>query len=585
MGLALASAGCGSDADETGQDGGTTADLSVADTGGLDAGSPDTTGADAAGADAAGADAATADAATADAATADAATADAATADAATADTATADTATADAATADAAGAADAAAASNASCSSPKIVSLAAAGPTTIQGDTTGAADEFATVSCGNVNGPWPGGQRYYKVTLAAGKIYKVSMVTQGWDGALYAFPAGTGCSAAAINAGCAGSSSDQIGSSKVESLYLAPKVGGNWILVADSWSAKYDYGPFTITIETGTTPVNAVCSGAKAVTLGAGGKATITGDTSSFVTNEFTKLSCGGKTPYTGPQLYYKVQLTGGKAYRLRLSADFLAFFYLFTPASCTEQAIETACASDGQSGDTMWVMPQVPLELSFTPQSSGVVHLAVDSWSPSVGGKFTLDISELGPIPTFTAPFSFNFEGDCKGLAATNDWACGAFAFKAGSGCDAAAAPPKAPHSGSSMWGTTLNDCYTALGNNHNGTTAGCSNELPNDDSTLRFRVAIPATWSKATLSYWSWEDLYTPYDWGEVWVDGKLVAGSQLCSSTYTAPTAWVKRTVDLGAHAGKTVEVALHMLASGNTNYAGWYIDDLAVTGGP
>jgi bacillopeptidase F (M6 metalloprotease family) len=77
--------------------------------------------------------------------------------------------------------------------------------------------------------------------------------------------------------------------------------------------------------------------------------------------------------------------------------------------------------------------------------------------------------------------------------------------------------------------------------------------------------------------------WEDLYSNYDWAEVWVAGKAV--SQICPGTYAKPTKWVKRTVDLTAHVGKTVEVAFHMMASTQQNYAGWYIDDLEVTGGP
>jgi hypothetical protein len=481
----------------------------------------------------------------------------------------------------DSTSAADGAVPGNATCSAPQVLTLAASGPTVAKGDTTNVPDEFASVSCGNVNGPWPGGQLYYKVKLTQGKAYKVTLATAGWDGSVYAFPSATACKGADINSACAGTSSDQVGT-KSEMIFIVPKVTGDWTIAVDSWDGQLDSGPFTLTIESGTPPANAVCAQAAAVTLVPTGT-TITGDTSAFVTNENPKLSCGGKTPYTGPQLYYKVGLVGGKTYRIKVTSDFLAFFYVFASQSCKEADIEADCSSDGKTGDTMWVNESTPLELLYTAASTGVHHVAVDSWSGAVTGKFTIDISEAAAAPTFQAPFNENFEGDCKGLLASNDWECGTYKFKAGAGCDPSAAPPPAAHSGKGMWGTVLNDCHNPLGNFTGSSPTSCKNELPNDDSILRFKVKIPAGWTKATLTYHSWEDLYSNYDWAEVRVAGKAV--SQICPGKYAQPTKWVKRTVDLTAHAGKTVEVAFHMMASTKQNFAGWYIDDLEVTGGP
>ena len=120
-----------------------------------------------------------------------------------------------------------------------------------------------------------------------------------------------------------------------------------------------------------------------------------------------------------------------------------------------------------------------------------------------------------------------------------------------------------------------------YSPLDNAAGSSSAGCTNADPSDDSVLRFRVALPASWTTAKLTYYSWEDIYTYYDWGEVRVDKQAVG--QLCSTGYSAPTAWVKRTIDLSAHLGKTVEVALHFMATAYSNYAGWYVDDLSVDG--
>jgi len=37
------------------------------------------------------------------------------------------------------------------------------------------------------------------------------------------------------------------------------------------------------------------------------------------------------------------------------------------------------------------------------------------------------------------------------------------------------------------------------------------------------------------------------------------------------------------VDLSAHVSQTVEISFHMMASPVTNRAGWYIDDMALSG--
>jgi len=102
-------------------------------------------------------------------------------------------------------------------------------------------------------------------------------------------------------------------------------------------------------------------------------------------------------------------------------------------------------------------------------------------------------------------------------------------------------------------------------------------------NDDSALRLRVTIPAGWTKAELTYWAWEDLNIPNDWAEVRVAGSAVTAGKVCTGSPVKPTSWVQRTVDLSAHVGQTVEVSFHMLASPVTSLAGWYIDDLAVSG--
>jgi hypothetical protein len=179
-------------------------------------------------------------------------------------------------------------------------------------------------------------------------------------------------------------------------------------------------------------------------------------------------------------------------------------------------------------------------------------------------------------GPAPR-VAPFLLDFESDSGNLIATRDWEWGHVAFVRGSGCAANAAPPSAGHSGTGIWGTVLDDCYHGLGN----ATDPCKNLTIADDSILSLRLALPATFKTATLTFWEWTDFFLPFDWNEIRVDGKVF--KQTCSGDYLPPTAWVKQSLDLSAFVGKTIVVSFHFMASPVVNFAGWYIDDLEVSG--
>jgi hypothetical protein len=605
-------------------------------------------------------------------------------------------------------------------CSSPKTLTLTG-GTVTESDDTSTALNEFgALVTCGDSWFEAEGPQLYYQVSLTGGTAYRVTMTPTGWDGALYAFPSGTACTGAAIDAGCTGHVADDSGTGSDETILLQPTGNEDWIVVVDSWSPSA-VGPFSLTIEEVTVPANSTCTGAQAVTFTAN-KATVTGDTllapNEFGTNimcggstdyvgnqlyykvtipasnalkltlkpqfsaylivfsnaancqaaqidadcasagatgdlfgsvysgstgtffftpstagdyifsvdassatnsgtfeldfeliappsnatcataqqitltngsalvngttigaanEFATLQCGGGTSFAGPQVYYTVDLTASTTYRFNLTPTFDGYIYLFKNAACTENAIETDC-SGTTDGGYLEVAYDESGDIIFTPTSAGTYYVGVDSSSGSDVGDFHLFIQEHS-VPTLTAPFTFNFDGDCNGLAGSLDWQCGALSFSPSGRCESDAVPPSAAHSGTGVWATNVNDCYSGMDNASSGS---CTNSDTTDDSILKFNVSIPSGWTTATLTYWAWEDMWTNFDWGEIRIDSTTVA-SQFCASSYTAPTAWVQRTVDLSSYAGQTIEIAFHFVATSVVNYAGWYIDDLSVTG--
>ncbi len=189
--------------------------------------------------------------------------------------------------------------------------------------------------------------------------------------------------------------------------------------------------------------------------------------------------------------------------------------------------------------------------------------------------GDQGGYDGGSLPTVPTFKAPLSWDFDGPvCTKLAKTGDWQCGKISFVAGADCSSLAKAPTAGHSGQGMYGTVLNDCYTPRGN----AADSCSNKSTTDDSILSFKVSLPASWTTATLTFYSWDDYFTTFDWAEIRVNGGVEW--QNCT---TQGAFWTKRTVDLSAFKGTTVTIAFHFMATASVNYAGWYIDDLSVSG--
>jgi hypothetical protein len=136
----------------------------------------------------------------------------------------------------------------NGVCTAPLTLPLAAS-PAQELGDTGPLANDLSGVSCGLSQGPWPGPQAYYKVSLTKGVTYHVELAPEPtFDPALYAFPAATACATTAVNAACQGLASDTLGAGIKESLIIKPAASGDYILVVDSWSTS-EVGAFTLSV------------------------------------------------------------------------------------------------------------------------------------------------------------------------------------------------------------------------------------------------------------------------------------------------------------------------------------------------
>jgi hypothetical protein len=184
------------------------------------------------------------------------------------------------------------------------------------------------------------------------------------------------------------------------------------------------------------------------------------------------------------------------------------------------------------------------------------------------------------IGEMKTHATVFFSDFEADNGGGVGTLDWEWGTYAWVGGGGCNSTTYPPAAPYSGTNMWATVLNGCYNGLGNNTGySSTGACDNTAPADDSILTFTVDLTGL-SEAWLYWWEWYDVYSYWDWADVWVNGNVVF--QHCESSYTAPTQWVQQEVDISAYVGGVATIEFHMMASSVVNYSGWYIDDFLIS---
>ncbi len=141
--------------------------------------------------------------------------------------------------------------------------------------------------------------------------------------------------------------------------------------------------------------------------------------------------------------------------------------------------------------------------------------------------------------------------------GVIGSNNWS--------GASCGSSSTPPTAAVSGTMGWGTLLNDCYDNSG----------------DTSTVSLTVDLsdPALTS-ANLQFRSFYDIFTNFDYIFIHVNNVQV---YMNNTTDNSP-GWVTQVVDLTPFLGDaTVDIDLHLFATTVVNRAGWYIDDLEVTG--
>lgn len=169
--------------------------------------------------------------------------------------------------------------------------------------------------------------------------------------------------------------------------------------------------------------------------------------------------------------------------------------------------------------------------------------------------------------PAGTNPAAFYFNdFETDDGGWTGGGDapWEWGTVTTGVFENCDTVPEDePAGAFSGTDVWATNLDGCYTNSGT----------------ESLLSQTFDFSGLSAPIELSWWNWYEVFVSFDMAEVIVNG----GTPLFEVTTTAPTGtYIQESVNLDGFAGNpSVTIDFRLFATTVVNRSGWYIDDVMI----
>ena len=306
-------------------------------------------------------------------------------------------------------------------------------GKGSVNGHTIGATNSVSFTSTGCTKASTQGPDVFYAVDLTAGKSYRITATpASGYNHAIYLLSSCT-----APTSSCVGGTDANYSGSVEKFDVTITKTGTYYIGVDTSYAASSTYaqGKFTLDVAEVIPPANNTCAKASALTL-SGGKGSATGD-STMATNTVNMASTGCTGYDTeGPDMFYKVSLTGGKSYKIKLTPASGYNPALYVVSSCTKPTSSCLIGSDSASSGSAE-------ELIFSPQTTGTYTVGVDtsyaSSSSYATGKFTLELSEFVAAKgdVCTKPLALTWAaGEAKASGDTTN-ATNTLKFSSSTGC----------------------------------------------------------------------------------------------------------------------------------------------------
>ncbi len=153
-------------------------------------------------------------------------------------------------------------------------------------------------------------------------------------------------------------------------------------------------------------------------------------------------------------------------------------------------------------------------------------------------------------------------DFESNNGGWIPALDWEWGAVVFGVQDGCDGTYDEPTGAYSGTNVWATNLDGCYSNAGDFHN----------------LIQTFDFSGYTAPIELSFWDWLNVFGTFDYAEVYVNGTVE-----WTVTDSATHDWSQQVIDLSAYAGNaSVTIIFRVWTTTVVNRMGWYVDDVAIT---
>ena len=287
-------------------------------------------------------------------------------------------------------------------CKGAVAVTVAAA-KAKVKGDTSkdSVDDAGATLTCGK-SATMGGPQTYYKVSMATGSAYTIT-VSPKFDALVYVFPAAYCGVPANIELACSGKLKSgavlgPVSAGSTSSLTFKPKSGEDYVIAVDSATAGQS-GGFDLEIEL-VTPKNNTCSTPEVVGF-TGGVATATGD-NTFGSNAVTIPSTGcTKSALKGSDLFYSLSLTANQPYLITLYPSATLDGAVYISSTCSATGSSCLSGADAASAG-------MPEKILFTPKVTGTYLIGVGSrYAPGATfsqGSFILGV-QAHTKPTNTA------------------------------------------------------------------------------------------------------------------------------------------------------------------------------------
>ncbi len=213
------------------------------------------------------------------------------------------------------------------------------------------------------------------------------------------------------------------------------------------------------------------------------------------------------------------------------------------------------------GEDPESMTLLAQ-PTETFYTDMAveNGTTYFYVVTAGYDEGESLPTNMVALTPLGAVGLPYYSDFEVDNGGFNPSGEWQWGVPTYEHG---------PDSAFSISNLWGTVLDD------------------EYPNySDSWLILPFDLSSAVGSADLSFATWFDMESNYDYGYVAIDHDNDGIFDILAEYNGNSGGWIVESLMIpGSHLTPYAKIAFIFQSDGSVRYPGIYIDDVSVMATP